>query len=152
MIAIKSWGPRSRLMMLLASGGGSWVSERLDACQAKRMIRPRDAPAPSEVSRGLDSRHHVGAGNRLHREGPGPDVQIAQLECTGDPELVVIENLGDSAQALDGWELQSDPPDSEVFDLRDLGTIPGAGGVGLHPERAVRQRGVPVGRWRVRLP
>ena len=58
----------------------------------------------------------------------GPDVQIAQLSCSGDPELVVIENLGDDPQDLDGWEVQSDPPDSEVYDLRNLGTqlAPGA--------------------------
>ena len=52
----------------------------------------------------------------------GPDVQIAQLSCSGDPELVVIENLGDDPQDLDGWEVQSDPPDSEVYDLRNLGS------------------------------
>ncbi len=57
----------------------------------------------------------------------GPDVQIAQLSCSGDPELVVIENLGDTAQTLDGWELQSDPPDSQTFDLAVLGSLaPGA--------------------------
>ena len=58
----------------------------------------------------------------------GADVQIAQLNCSGDPELVVIENLGDDPQDLDGWELQSDPPDSEVYDLGNLGTqlLPGA--------------------------
>lgn len=58
----------------------------------------------------------------------GADVQIAQLSCSGDPELVVIENLGDTAQTLAGWELQSDPPDSQTFDLSTLGTqlAPGA--------------------------
>ncbi len=59
----------------------------------------------------------------------GPDVQIAQLSCSGDPELVVIENLGDTAQTLTGWELQSDPPDSQAFDLSvigDQGLTPGA--------------------------
>ena len=58
----------------------------------------------------------------------GPDVQIAQLSCNGDPELVVIENFGDTAQTLAGWELQSDPPDSQTFDLSTLGTqlVPGA--------------------------
>ncbi|MCH6556189.1 MAG: lamin tail domain-containing protein [Chloroflexi bacterium] len=58
----------------------------------------------------------------------GPDVQIAELTCSGDPELVVIENFGDTAQTLTGWELQSDPPDSQTFDLRDLGAnlAPGA--------------------------
>ncbi len=55
------------------------------------------------------------------------DVQIAQLSCSGDPELVVIENFGDTAQTLANWELQSDPPDSETFDLVVLGGLaPGA--------------------------
>ncbi len=57
----------------------------------------------------------------------GPDVQIAQLSCSGDPELVVIENFGDTAQTLASWELQSDPPDSQTFDLAVLGGLaPGA--------------------------
>jgi hypothetical protein len=57
----------------------------------------------------------------------GPDVQIVQLGCNTDPELVVIENLGDAPQALAGWELRSDPPDSEVYDLAALGSLePGA--------------------------
>ena len=57
----------------------------------------------------------------------GPDIQIAKLTCSGDPELVVIENLGDTAQTLTGWELQSDPPGSQTFDLSVLGGLaPGA--------------------------
>ncbi len=57
----------------------------------------------------------------------GPDVQIAQLDCKGDPELVVIKNLGDAVQTLTGWELQSDPPDSQTFDLTVVGGLaPGA--------------------------
>ena len=55
------------------------------------------------------------------------DVQIAQLSCSGDPESVVIENFGDAVQTLTGWELQSDPPDSQTFDLTVLGGLaPGA--------------------------
>jgi len=53
----------------------------------------------------------------------GPDVQIVQLGCNTDPELVVIENLGDAPQALAGWELQSDPPGSEVYDLSVRGEL-----------------------------
>jgi hypothetical protein len=55
-----------------------------------------------------------------------PDVQITELDCNGDPELVLIKNLGDAAQPLGDWQLQSDPPDSEVFDLTMLGgLVPG---------------------------
>lgn len=46
-----------------------------------------------------------------------PDVQIIQLDCNSEPELVVIQNLGDEAQSLSGWKLESDPPEEEVFDL-----------------------------------
>lgn len=51
----------------------------------------------------------------------GPDVQIAELDCNSDPELVVIANVGDEAQELEGWRLQSDPPETQSFDLRKLG-------------------------------
>ena len=58
-----------------------------------------------------------------------PDVQIVQLECDSDPELVIIGNEGDEQQDLTGWELQSDPVDSEVFDLSVLGSLPAGGSV-----------------------
>ena len=59
--------------------------------------------------------------------GQGPDVQVTELRCGDEPERVVIENLGDAAQDLAGWQLQSDPSDSEVFDLSVLGSLqPGA--------------------------
>lgn len=59
--------------------------------------------------------------------GQAPDVQISQLDCNSDPEIVVIENEGDEAQQLDGWQLVSDPTDSETFDLSVVGGLqPGA--------------------------
>src|SRR3990172_3706066 len=51
-----------------------------------------------------------------------PSVRIVELKCTGDPELVAIENAGDSAQQMVGWQLQSDPA-SEAFDLSVLGGL-----------------------------
>src|SRR3972149_11552309 len=55
-----------------------------------------------------------------------PAVRIAELQCNGDPEVVAIENAGDAAQQLAGWQLQSDPA-GEVFDLSVLGRLtPGA--------------------------
>lgn len=44
-------------------------------------------------------------------------IQIVQLDCTSEPELVVIQNLGDATQDLTGWELQSDQTENETFDL-----------------------------------
>ena len=61
----------------------------------------------------------------------GPDIQIAELECNGDPELVLIKNLGDADQSLTGWELQSDPPDTEVFDLTVLSGLAPGGAVSI---------------------
>lgn len=55
--------------------------------------------------------------------GQGAEIEIAQLECTGDPELVVIENRGDADQSLAGWQLQSDPTGSEVYDLSVRGDL-----------------------------
>jgi hypothetical protein len=55
--------------------------------------------------------------------GQGPDVKITMLGCTGDPELVVIENRGDADQPLAGWQLQSDPTGSEVYDLSMRGEL-----------------------------
>src|SRR3990170_1957241 len=55
-----------------------------------------------------------------------PSIRIAELKCNGDPEVMAIENAGDTAQQLAGWQLQSDPA-SEVFDLSVLsGLAPGA--------------------------
>src|SRR3989304_7334888 len=55
-----------------------------------------------------------------------PSIRIAELKCNGDPEVVAIENAGDTAQQLAGWQLQSDPV-GEVFDLSVLGGLaPGA--------------------------
>jgi hypothetical protein len=50
-------------------------------------------------------------------------VQIAELECNGRPELVLIKNFGTAEQSLIGWQLQSDPSGSEVFDLAVLGGL-----------------------------
>ena len=61
----------------------------------------------------------------------GPDVRIKQLVCEGDPELLEIENAGDEPQELDGWEVQSDPPDSEVYDLSVRGTLPAGGSISI---------------------
>ena len=77
----------------------------------------------------------------------GPNVQIAQLSCGGDPELVVIENSGDTAQTLTGWELQSDPPDSQSFDLAVLGGL--AAGASISIQSGSSASG--VFRWTLEL-
>jgi hypothetical protein len=51
------------------------------------------------------------------------DVQIASVNCNGDPEEVVLENGGDATQDLSSWQLVSDPVDSETFDLSGVGAL-----------------------------
>ncbi len=61
----------------------------------------------------------------------GPDVQISQLDCTGDPEVVVVTNQGDAAQDMTGWKLQSDPEASESFDLRVFCSLLAGGSISI---------------------
>jgi hypothetical protein len=56
--------------------------------------------------------------------GQQPDVQIVGLDCNSDPEVVVIQNLGAETQDLTGWQLLSEPPASQVFDLFTVGVLP----------------------------
>src|SRR3972149_12044677 len=63
----------------------------------------------------------VGLGFFSVARAQGPDVQIAQLDCNSEPEVVVIQNRGDAAQDTPGWKLESDPPGDEVFNL--FGTL-----------------------------
>ena len=63
----------------------------------------------------------VGLGFFYVARAQGPDVQIVQLDCDSEPEVVVIQNRGDVAQDLTGWKLESDPPGDEVFNL--FGTL-----------------------------
>jgi hypothetical protein len=65
-----------------------------------------------------------------------PEVQIAELLCNGDPEIVLIKNVGNTSEPLTGWKLESDPIGSEVYDLTVLG--------GLAPGAAVSIQGGPA--------
>jgi len=51
------------------------------------------------------------------------DVQVTALDCTGHPRKVRIENLGDAAVSLSGWQLQSDPAEGGPFDLGQAGSL-----------------------------
>ncbi len=97
------------------------------------MLRPRYASRITVLALGSALAIALALAAVSSAGAQGPIVQIAELECVDDPnaegiqEVVVIENLGDAAQTLSGWELQSDPPDSETFDLAVLGGLaPGA--------------------------
>ena len=50
------------------------------------------------------------------------NVQVAAVDCRGHPRRIAIKNLGDTAQDLAGWRLESDQPD-EVFDLSPVGIL-----------------------------
>lgn len=53
----------------------------------------------------------------------GVNVQITELDCEGNPEIVVISNLGDQPVEMTGWNLQSDPTGSESLALASLGFL-----------------------------
>ena len=55
--------------------------------------------------------------------GQESDIQIVGLDCSGDPEVVVIENVGEEAVDLTGWQLLSAPPESQMFDLFTIGKL-----------------------------
>ena len=38
------------------------------------------------------------------------DIQITTMDCKGKPEIVVIENTGNSSQNLTGWKVEDDGP------------------------------------------
>ena len=38
------------------------------------------------------------------------DIQITTMDCKGQPEIVVIENTGNSSQNLTGWKVEDDGP------------------------------------------
>ncbi len=54
--------------------------------------------------------------------GAASNLQVIAVDCESHPRKIAIQNLGDSAQALAGWKLESDQPD-EVFDLGVIGTL-----------------------------
>jgi len=56
----------------------------------------------------------------------GSGVAITALDCGSHPRRMRIENLGDAAQDLSGWQLQSDAAEGQPYDLGPVGSL-GAG-------------------------
>jgi hypothetical protein len=56
----------------------------------------------------------------------GADLRVTALDCESHPRRIRVENLGDTAQSLSGWQLQSDPAEGQPFDLGEVGSL-GAG-------------------------
>ena len=56
-------------------------------------------------------------------DAQGVNVQITELSCNTDPEVVVITNQGSQAIEMTGWNLQSDPPARESLPLMSLGFL-----------------------------
>ncbi|MGH8248626.1 MAG: lamin tail domain-containing protein [Gammaproteobacteria bacterium] len=67
----------------------------------------------------LASRFIVGPGVMAQ----GVDVEISELRCNTDPELVVITNKGATPIDMTGWNLQSDPATSESLPLQQFGSL-----------------------------
>lgn len=53
----------------------------------------------------------------------GVNVQIEELDCEGNPEVIVVRNLGDQEVSMTGWNLQSDPISRESLPLASLGVL-----------------------------
>jgi Lamin Tail Domain len=53
----------------------------------------------------------------------GADVRVTALDCESHPRRIRIENLGDAAQDLSGWQLQSDPVEGQPLDLGPVGSL-----------------------------
>ena len=53
----------------------------------------------------------------------GVNVQIEELDCEGNPEVIVVRNLGDQEISLTGWNLQSDPISRESLALASFGAL-----------------------------
>jgi Lamin Tail Domain len=53
----------------------------------------------------------------------GADVRITALDCESHPRRIRIENLGDAAQDLSGWQIQTDPAGGPPFDLGQVGSL-----------------------------
>jgi hypothetical protein len=51
------------------------------------------------------------------------DVKIASLDCDSDPQVVELSNSGDEPQDLAGWQLRSDPVETETYDLTPIGVL-----------------------------
>lgn len=59
--------------------------------------------------------------------GAASGVRITALDCGSHPRRIRIENQGDTAQDLTGWQLRSDPVEGQPWGLDDVGSIAAAG-------------------------
>lgn len=50
-------------------------------------------------------------------------VEIAAIDCVFHIEIIKLGNYGNSAEDMTGWQLRSDPEQSEWIDLSFIGTI-----------------------------
>jgi hypothetical protein len=57
----------------------------------------------------------------------GADVRVTALDCESHPRRIRIENLGDAAQDLSGWQLQSDAAEGQAYDLGQVGSVAAGG-------------------------
>lgn len=57
------------------------------------------------------------------------DLRVTALDCGSHPRRIRIENLGDTAQSLSGWQLQGDPVEGQPFNLEEVGSLDAGGKV-----------------------
>jgi len=88
----------------------------ITAVPSKSESPPTQTPTPKPTTRSVT----VTSGS--------PNIQITSIDCRGKPEIVVIENIGDSAQDMTGWRIEDDGP-KYTFDF--------SGGFSLEPGSSV---------------
>jgi len=85
-----------------------------------------------------------------------PDVRITALDCSSNPEVVTIENVGTATQDLTGWTLTSEEPaDTPPFNLfeninfetGDAGTLLAGASVRVYSDSAAPLLNVAAGTY-----
>ena len=53
----------------------------------------------------------------------GADVRVTALDCESHPRRIRVENVGDAAQDLSGWQLQTHSGEAGSYDLGQVGSL-----------------------------
>jgi hypothetical protein len=70
----------------------------------------------------------------------GVDVEMTELDCNSDPEMLTVENKGATPVNMTGWNLQSDPTSSESLALQSFGSL--ASGASLTVQSGPKAQGI----------
>jgi hypothetical protein len=89
----------------LSATKSEWIAlqEMLKTCDGNPSVTaiPSKAESPPPVTPVTPS---------VEATSGSEDIQITTMDCKGKPEIVVIENTGNSSQNLTGWKVEDDGP------------------------------------------